>query len=285
MTRKPFLRARQKCEVILGRALRALTLCLPFLASVSFGTPSPAPQDLVAESFEFGIPSFVGNVRGSYKDLKFGDLLFDSGPNPLEEFALGEVRRWVFQAKGGIISIGNSSHQATCIRTSRFNVLTPQQEFFYELRVSALEGSCTEKAEKRLVELVFTMDDFVIKKYRSGATRFFGQSTELMMGPVLLRAPERVDAVLTDGGYFLTGRLSELPFVANLQVELMSRPKEQMSCHKSKFNPERDPYSSLLVQPDATGKWGATVPKLGGGVCMRLVGGAWVSGITAAKLP
>lgn len=255
------------------------------IEGVALATPSPNPMDTIPLNFDFSIPSLVGNVKGSYRNLAFGSMIFDSGASPLEETAPGEVRRWVYTAAGGTIGIENTTYTATCIRATRVNVLSPQQEFYYEFRVSALEGGCTTKADDRLVEFTLIMNDFIVKKFNSGKSKFFGQSTDLYMFPILLRTPERLEAVAVDNGYFVGGKLSEVPFVANLRLELMLRPKGEMSCIKAKFDPDKDPYSSVSVTPDANGKWGATVPKVGGAVCMRLVGGGWKSAVSSVTLP
>lgn len=269
--------ASRKKKILSGLAL--------MLSGAALATPSPAPDRAMPLSLEGSIATFLGNVRGAYQDLKFGRLLYDNGPNPLEEKATGEVRRWVFQAAGGTITIGANSYLATCIRTKRINVMSPLQEFYYEYRVSALEGSCTEDDEARQVDLVFQMSDFVVNKFNSGTAKFFGQSADILLYPTPLRVPERVEAVPVENGYFLAGKLAQRPPVADLHLELLLRPKGEMSCHKSKFDPARDPYSSVLVTPDLTGKWGATVPKIGGAICMRLVGGGWQSAVSAAALP
>lgn len=261
------------------------TLCLWLIPGYSFATPSPLPADIMPALADFSIPTLVGNVRGGYQDLKFGTLVFDSGKSPFEETAPGEVRRWVYQAAGGTLGIENSRHIATCIRATRINVLSPQQEFYYEFRVSALEGSCTMKPEDRVVEFTLVMTDFIVKKYNNGKARYFGQSSDLYMFPMLLRAPERVAATSVENGYFLGGQLAEVPFVANLKLELLLRPKGETSCSKSKFDPEKDPYSSVMVTPLPSGKWGATVPNTGGSICMRLIGGGWQSAVSPATLP
>ncbi len=270
------------------------------LSPFALATKSPLPQDTLPVDFEFGVPNTVGYNRGAYSGITFGQMLFDSGSSPLEEAALGVVRQWVFQTQGGTVSIGRASYKATCIRANRINTLTPQQEFYYEFRISALEGSCAASAEARSVEFVFTMDDFVIKKFKSGSLRFFGQTGDLLLYPVPLRTPEKAKAQPVDGGLFLTGRLTEVPFVADLHLEFLLRPKCQMSCRRTSvdFDPatckatqeiavdwDRDPYSSVLTAIDAKGKWGITVPKTGGAVCMRLTGGGWLSPVTAAELP
>ncbi len=133
------------------------------------------------------------------------------------------------------------------------------------------------------MELVFKMSDFVVLQYKEGSLRYYGPTTELLLYPTSLRAPERVNAVATPAGYFLAGQLKEVPFVVNLQLELMLRPQGEMSCRN--FKPDKDPYSSVLVTPDVSGRWGTTVPKIGGAICMRLSGGGWHSAIIAAALP
>ena len=258
---------------------------LMLLSLPAWGTPSPNPMGLMPGALEFTVPSFAGHVRGSYQDIKFGSLLFDSGPNPTEETVLKEARAWVFQAEAGTITVGSASFAATCIRVTRFNVHNPQQEFYYEFRVSALEESCALKSMDRLVEVTLVMSDFVVKRFETGTARFYGQSTNLLLFSQVLRAPKAVDAVLTDGNFFLTGTLEELPFVSNFHLEVMLRPKGQMRCDKKGFAPEKDLYSSVLVLPDPKGKWATMVPNLGGGVCLRLVGGGWVSPVAGATLP
>ncbi len=266
--------------------LAILTIFLTaFLQWSALATPSPLPSDIMPVAADFSIPTLVGNVRGGYQDLKFGALVFDSGKSPFEETAPGEVRRWVYQAQEGTIGIENSRHIATCIRATRINVLTPQQEFYYEFRVSALEGGCTMKPEDRVVELTLVMTDFIVKKYNNGKARYFGQSSDLYMFPMLLRAPERITAASAGGGYFLSGQLAEVPFIANLKLELMLRSKGESSCSKIKFDPEKDPYSSVMVTPLPSGKWGATVPNTEGAICMRLIGGGWQSAVSPVILP
>ncbi len=250
-----------------------------------WATPSPAPQDVMPSEFEFGIPSVLGAVRGSYKHLTFGELIFDSGPSVIEETGFEEVRSWVFQAKEGKLTVGGSPYALTCIRVRRINKHTPSLEFFYEFRLSALEGGCVEKQENRLVEMTFVMSDFVVQRYKEGTSHYYGQTGRLMLYPVPLRAPDPIDAAVVDNGFFVGSILPEVPFVAGLRVELMLRPKGEMSCHKSKFNPETDPYSSIAVIPDANGKWGATIPKTGGASCTRLSGGGWTSAVSPIRLP
>ena len=281
-------------------------------APSALGRPSPRPQDVVAPAAEFSVPNTLGATRGEYRDLAFGDLLFDTGPNPLEETALGEVRRWLYHAKSGRITIGNATYDATCIRARRINTLTPSQEFHYEMSISAQEGSCSAMAEDRSIEISFTMDDFVIKKYRTGQLRFFGQTTNLLLYATPLRLPDRIKAVATDGGYLLSGKLRETPFVANLQMEFILREKGQMSCRTTAslcpasgvcetgnkcdaakaevcstkpFNTATDPYVSLFQPIDSTGRYGLIVPKTGGAICMRLSGGGWLSPMSPVTMP
>ena len=278
-------------------------LCIWAVLDVSRGlaTKSPNPQEILPTSLEFSVPNTLGYSRGSYTNLKFGTLVYDSGPNALEETALGETRYWVFQAAGGSISIDRASYPATCIRAKRMNELTPSLEFYYEFRISALEGSCSSRPENRRVEIAFEMDDFVVKKFRTGALRFFGETKDLLLFPVLLKAPERVKAKSVENGLFVTGAIDGVaPFVAQLHLELMLRPKCQLSCRKtvvhfdsSTCTPSdeitvdwnRDPYSSVSVDLRPNGSWGATIPRTGGAVCLRLVGGTWMSAVTAAELP
>lgn len=271
--------------MIMDKFLHSISVLIFLSQSYILATPSPLPADIMPANADFSIPTLVGSVRGSYQDLKFGALVFDSGKSPFEETAPGEVRRWVYQAQEGSIGIENSRHTATCIRVTRINVLSPQQEYYYEFRVSALEGSCTAKPEDRVVEFTLVMGDFIVKKYNNGKASYFGQTSDLSMFPMLLRAPERITAIPAEGGYFLAGQLAEVPFIANLKLELMLRPKGETSCNKTKFDPEKDPYSSVMVTPLQSGKWGATVPNIAGGICMRLIGGGWQSAVSAVILP
>jgi hypothetical protein len=257
-----------------------------FLTMLSLAfSASPNPQDVIPKQGEFTVSNPQGTVKGSYQKLKLGNLLYQSGTSFSEEKDPGKVREWLYQAEEGTITVGNNQYSATCIRVSRFNTLLTNQPFYYEIRISALEGSCSEKPEKRLIEFIFQIDDFVLTKYRSGTLRFFGQNIELLLYPIILRPIDNVTAVKDDGGYFISGKLSVMPNASDLKIELLARPKGVMSCSKSSFNPENDAYSSFSANVLSSGKWGTTIPKLGGAVCIRLMGGGASSIVTNIPFP
>jgi hypothetical protein len=255
------------------------------ICSSLFAISSPNPQDVVPSQHEFTVSLPQGAIRGFYQKLKLGALLYQSGSSLVEEKDPGKVREWVFQAQEGSIGIGLGQYTVTCVRVSRFNTLVTSQPFYYEIRISALEGSCTEDPEKRRVELLYQMDDFILNQYRSGSLKFFGQNIELLTYPIILKAPENISATVNDGGYFVTGKLNSIPNVADLKVELMARPKGQVTCNKKGFDPDKDPYSSYYANVSSLGQWGVTVPKLGGAICTRLVGGNTKSLVVNVVLP
>ena len=254
-------------------------------ANLAHAAPSPAPADVTPTEFEGSVPAYTGASRGAYAGLVFGTLLFDNGPSPTEETAWGEVRRWVYQAAGGTMTIGPTTYATSCIRVTRHNVITPSLSFYYEVRLSALEGGCTSGEANRPVEFIFTLDDFVINAYRSSTLRYYGQQTEMLLFPADLRQPERIDAVVAEGSWYVGGRLASVPPVSGLALEVMVRKAGETSCRKPGFDPDTHAYSSYITRIDAGGKWGVTVPKTGGAVCLRLVGGGWTSAVTSVRLP